>query len=254
MPKPGPFVFDSRSPRTHSACLTQEFIGQTITLEKPLFDQDIVTLMDFRCDQSEGIHFIYILPFSSREALIESTRISLFQCSKEFYKNAINLYLKENLGSVRFKIVAEEYGKIPMGKLEKFEEKYLGIGNNGGCIRASSGYAFNAIQKQAQSIAKKITNGESINTQNQIPATSSRFEKKLDSIFLMALAKQPKRASEYFIKISKRLEGDEFARFMSGNASKMVLLKLICALPIVPFLQAWFYTIRADINYGNNND
>ena len=35
-----------------------------ISGEGGTFDPSIATLMDFRCDQSRGIHFIYVLPFS----------------------------------------------------------------------------------------------------------------------------------------------------------------------------------------------
>ena len=59
-------VFDSRSPQVAHGGLTQEFVGQTIEVKKPLFNSGIVTLMDFRCDQSQGVHFIYILPFHPR--------------------------------------------------------------------------------------------------------------------------------------------------------------------------------------------
>ena len=47
-------VFDSRSPQVAHGGLTQEFVGQTIEVKKPLFNSGIVTLMDFRCDQSQG--------------------------------------------------------------------------------------------------------------------------------------------------------------------------------------------------------
>ena len=57
IPEPGPLVFDSRNPRMTSKGLSQEFIGQTVEVEKPTFDPQTVTLMDFRCDQSHGIHF-----------------------------------------------------------------------------------------------------------------------------------------------------------------------------------------------------
>ena len=32
-----------------------------------------LTLMDFNCDQKDSVHFFYLLPFSPKTALIETT-------------------------------------------------------------------------------------------------------------------------------------------------------------------------------------
>ena len=157
IPEPGLLVFDSRNPRVFAGGLTQEFIGQTIEAIKPIFNPEIVTLMDFRCDQQQGTHFIYILPFSSTCALVESTRISQFLCPSQYYKDAIKTYLNKRLNCIEYKIIAEEYGKIPMGQLAKHDSRYLGIGSNGNCLRKSSGYAFNSIQQQTQQLATQIS-------------------------------------------------------------------------------------------------
>ncbi len=253
IPKPGSLVFDSRTPKSQSGILIQEFIGQTVVSQEAIFDPNIATLMDFRCEQSKGIHFIYLLPFSSNEALVESTRISQFLCPKEFYKKQISTYLNTILHCSDFKIITEEYGKIPMGTLSKFDNNYLGIGANGGCLRKSSGYAFNAILRQSQKITEKIFNNQPINSQKQISNSFSIFEEILDSIFLMALIKQPQQAPEYFTKISARLKGSEFAQFMSGGTSLIILLKLIFSLPKIAFIKAFFYTIKGYLKSGNNN-
>ena len=253
IPEPGPLVFDSRSPRMSSRGLSQEFVGQTVEVEKPVFDPQTVTLMDFRCDQSHGIHFIYILPFSSKYALIESTRISKSPCPSYFYKQSIETYLKEKLGCIEYKIMAEEYGKIPMGTLRKHDKRYLGIGSNGNCLRKSSGYAFNAIQQQTKYVASQISKGKKISKQAHIPTAFSWLETTLDSIFLEALIEHPNKAPEYFTRISKMLTGDEFASFMSGKTRLIHLLKVIFSLPKVPFLKAWLLTIKANSYFGNNN-
>ncbi len=90
----GHLVFDSRPPKIPSNILLQHFEGFVVTSEKDVFDEEIVTLMDFRCDQSRGIHFIY-LPFSKRKALVESTMFSKTVENKEFYSDEISKYLKK---------------------------------------------------------------------------------------------------------------------------------------------------------------
>ena len=69
-------VFDSRPPRAPANAMLQHFVGLEVEVDKPVFDSDTAILMDFRVDQSHGLHFMYVLPFSSTCALIESTMFS----------------------------------------------------------------------------------------------------------------------------------------------------------------------------------
>ena len=54
----GDLVFDSRPPKFPSNVLLQHFEGFVVTSKKDVFDEKLVTLMDFRCDQSRGMHLI----------------------------------------------------------------------------------------------------------------------------------------------------------------------------------------------------
>ena len=72
----GNLIFDSRPPQIPSNILLQHFEGFIVNSKKDVFDDKTVILMDFRCDQSKGMHFIYLLPFSKKKALVESTMFS----------------------------------------------------------------------------------------------------------------------------------------------------------------------------------
>jgi lycopene beta-cyclase len=65
-------IFDSRPPKQKSGMMLQHFIGWEVRADPGSFDDKIAILMDFRCDQSRGMHFIYFLPFSNSDALVES--------------------------------------------------------------------------------------------------------------------------------------------------------------------------------------
>jgi lycopene beta-cyclase len=56
--------------------LNQSFIGWTIETEEDVFDEKTMTLMDFNRNQKDETRFIYVLPFSSRKALVEYTLFS----------------------------------------------------------------------------------------------------------------------------------------------------------------------------------
>ena len=56
--------------------LWQHFQGIEIETTKDIFDDDILNLMDFNCDQRNDVHFFYTLPFKKNKALIETTWLS----------------------------------------------------------------------------------------------------------------------------------------------------------------------------------
>ena len=86
-------TFDSRPPRASRNAMLQHFLGQEIEVDRPVFDDSTAILMDFRVDQSHGMHFIYLLPFSPTRALVESTSFSTKILEEEFYIDSINQYL-----------------------------------------------------------------------------------------------------------------------------------------------------------------
>ena len=62
-------LFDTRPPIVPSGSVLQHFRGIEITTKEEKFDPNIAILMDFRVDQSKGMHFMYLLPYSETEAL-----------------------------------------------------------------------------------------------------------------------------------------------------------------------------------------
>ena len=91
-------VLDSRPPKPLSGCMIQHFRGYEIVLKDAGFDPSIAILMDFRCDQSQGIHFIYCLPLSSTRALVESTLFSTKIEPPDYYDKSIRAYLSDVIG------------------------------------------------------------------------------------------------------------------------------------------------------------
>ena len=74
--------------------------------------------MDFRCDQSRGVHFIYYLPFTQRRALVESTLFSPSLAPEDFYDKAIKHYLANHLECTDYTVKRRERGVIPYGELK----------------------------------------------------------------------------------------------------------------------------------------
>ncbi|MDA9789729.1 lycopene cyclase family protein [Amylibacter sp.] len=229
-------VFDSRPPKFREGMMIQHFIGWEVEAPAGSFNDETAILMDFRCDQSRGVHFIYCLPFSDSKALIESTIFSPNVEPESFYETAISNWLSDFACVQNFEVVGVEKGAIPLGIMELHDTKINGIGSNCGAIRPSSGYAFSFIQKQISAAIFRTTTGEIL----KFVTPHKKVDLFMDRVFLSVLRNQPQIAQKIFSSLAARLNGDEFAQFLSGEATVMVRLKVIAAMPVWPFIRALF--------------
>ena len=231
--KTGDLVFDSRPPPVPEGMMLQHFLGLEVRSRHEIFDPDTAILMDFRVDQSRGMHFIYLLPFSATEALVESTLFTPSVCPADFYRREIATYLKSHFGLGSFETLRTERGVIPLGILPPRDPSLPGIGGNGGAIRPSSGYAFPFIQKQINRAIAATRNGHDLG----FAVPHRRVDLWMDAVLLTVLRHWPERAPELFLRMGRALDGDEFARFLSGEADWPLRLKVIMAMPKAPFLR-----------------
>ena len=117
--------------------LWQHFQGIEIETQKSIFDEEIINLMDFNCDQRNDVHFFYTLPFSKNKALVETTWLSdLEDQSLKDYDLQLENYIKNNLGIKNYKINFTEKGAIPLfSPTLRNNNKIINIGSAGGMTR-----------------------------------------------------------------------------------------------------------------------
>ena len=85
--------------------LWQHFKGIEIETSKNIFDDKVINLMDFNCDQRNHVHFFYTLPFSKTRALIETTWLSNLKDENLMdYDLQLGNYIKNNLGIKNYKV------------------------------------------------------------------------------------------------------------------------------------------------------
>ncbi len=223
--------------------LLQHFFGRTIRADRPVFDPTCPSLMDFRASQADGPHFVYLLPLSATEALVENTYLFPFQASPERHRREIADYLgrRYGLAAGSYEVIEEEAGAIPMtmgpGPLRS-TRRLTPIGLAGGAARPSSGYAFLRIQRQARRLAGRIASGEGPapgEARRSLGPPKYRF---FDAIFLRTLADRPELAPEIFRRMFERAEPSALVRFLSERSTAIDDLKIIRALPKGPFLAA----------------
>ncbi len=228
-------VYDSRPPSVRPNSLLQHFFGVEVNVRNPMSSQQIATLMDFRVDQSRGLHFIYVLPFSSTHVLVESTMISQSVEPRNWYRNAIERWLNEREIMVE-SYLSEEVGVIPMDEVIPCDKNIPTIGAASGALRRSSGYGFSYINQQASKLAQQIKHND-----YNVPNPISKPIVLMDSLFNRVMIEYPELGPSLFMRMAEALNGEQFARFMLGKATPYDWVRVIAAMPKVPFLKQLYH-------------
>ncbi len=235
-------VFDSR-PRPAppgGLSFSQRFFGQFVRTSAPAFDPSRCTLMDFRVSQRLGLRFVYVLPFSPTEALVENTYIQATNAAKvttEQHRQEISAYLADAYSLNEFSVQREEAGAIPM-TTQPFPKRDGGvffIGTAGGCSKPSSGYTFTRIQEQCRQIADAVQAGTLESFRETPPSNRYRF---FDTVFLQALQDDPGAFPGYFHRLFTRVPPDTLTAFLSETSTWTGDFRIIRSLPLQPFLTA----------------
>ena len=153
------FIFNSvPNLQTNEGSLWQHFSGVEIETKKEFFDDQIINLMDFDCEQGESVHFFYTLPYKKNKALIETTWLSkMTDSSEKNYDNKIKNYIEKRLNIKDYKITYKEQGAIPLFyPIDDQKKNTINIGTAGGMTRLSTGYTFLNIQQQSKYIRENI--------------------------------------------------------------------------------------------------
>jgi lycopene beta-cyclase len=236
----GNFVFNSTglfNPEiSEKNSLLQHFKGWVIKTETPFFNPEIGRLMDFRVSQTNGTTFMYVLPTSATEALIEYTLFTPTVLEKETYNTALKKYIKEELKIENYRISHEEFGVIPMS-LAKFEKNpgknIINIGTAGGFTKASSGYTFQFIQKDVAEIVTRLKLGKNLNT-------NTSFENKLytwyDRTLIDVLLSKKLTGKEIFTEIFQKNTPEKILAFLGNESTLLEDITIMTSLPIKPFL------------------
>lgn len=134
--------------------LHQHFIGWFIKSNEPVFTPDCATFMDFSVEQRGNTRFMYVLPTSETEALLEYTLFSKDLLPKEEYESEIQTYI-EKLGITNYELIEKEQGNIPMTCYPFWKnntKNILNIGAAGGWTKASTGYTFKSTVKKSKAL------------------------------------------------------------------------------------------------------
>ena len=232
------FIFNSvPNLQTNQESLWQHFSGVEIETKKEFFNDQIINLMDFDCDQRESVHFFYTLPYKKNKALIETTWLSkMTDSSEKNYDNQIKNYIEKRLNIKDYKITYKEQGAIPLFyPIDDQKKNTINIGTAGGMTRLSTGYTFLNIQEHSKYIRENIEN--IANVKKYKISTKYQF---LDEIFLRVLEKHPEKMSDIFFKMFKA-SPKTVIKFLSNKSNFFEDLSIILRMPKLTFIKALFY-------------
>ena len=229
----------SAPPAEGAAVLWQSFLGQEIEAAGPVFDPTVAEIMHFTQGDAGQILFHYLLPLSPTRALLEVTAFSPKPAGPDAFRAELNRFIDRRLEGRRYQLRREEHGILPMGlpaPEPSADPTYVRAGLMAGGARASSGYAFQRIQRWAENCAQSLAAGHG----PQPHAADGWVLRQMDALFLQVLRRQPELAPTLFLAMFRRVAPARLARFMSDQATWLDNLAVIAALPPGPFLRELF--------------
>lgn len=215
--------------------LQQHFIGWFIKSKEEVFDKNKVNFMDFSVEQRGNTRFMYVLPTSSTEALLEYTLFSKDLLPKEEYEKEIQDYIKK-LGITDYEIVEKEQGNIPMTSYKFWKhntKNIINIGSVGGWTKASTGYTFKNTTKKSKELVELLSKESDFR----------KFHKTdkfwfYDLLFLDVLFKRNDLGSTVFSALFKKGNPTLIFKFLDEETTFWEDLKVIWKCPKGLFVNA----------------
>ncbi len=235
-------LFDSRPPvPLEPTDWVQHFAGWEVQSSTPCFEPHRVELMAFE-PHASGIHFIYCLPYSPCQALVESTWISRANVSAQA-EVELKSALQDRWGCVDYEITFREQGALPL--LPSFSaghQNVTRIGRAGGTLRAATGYSFCATLQQtsglAASMAQHLRLGNPLMAWQAPVFQNHAMDQWMDGVLFRVLERDWMVAPDYFLALFEHVPEQQLVRFLQGQASWLDRLAVMKALPPWPFMRA----------------
>jgi lycopene beta-cyclase len=222
--------------------LIQHFTGWEIKTKDYLFDPETALLMDFDTEQTGGLTFFYLLPFSENSALVEYTIFSDHLLEKDTYNSAIRNYLFERFGlkSDQYSISRKEHGAIPMEDRKTpryYNKRVLNLGINGGITKPTTGYTFTRAHQHSKEIVSCLNQGK-----QPSPYSGSPYRFRVYDIMLLYLLKHdPVNSRSIFHNLFKYNRIEQVLHFLDEKTTFTEDLEIFSTLPYTPFFRSIYH-------------
>lgn len=241
------FVFDSRitedflNKKDNYTIINQHFKGWIIETEKAVFSPEMFTMMDYRLKDGQQTTFTYVLPFSTKKALVEFTYFTEKVVNEQTYDHYLKQYILDFLKIENYEVLEVETGIIPMTDFP-FEhynsERITKIGTAAGWVKGSTGYSFKHTEKKVSKIIEnlKCNDRASKNLNNK----KHQF---YDAIFLKVLKDENDKGEWIFEQFYSKNSISGMFNFLDEESSFLEELKIMHSLFSFSFIKAFFKTL-----------
>jgi lycopene beta-cyclase len=215
------------------------FTGWRVRCDRPVFAPDTPTLFDFRTPQVGGARFVYVLPDDRHSALVELTEfVPRHACPPEPAQRAGALrdYLDDVLDAGGYETTHTESAVLPLRVRPPVRRtgRVLAIGAHGGLVKASTGYAYQRIQRDSAAIAASLA-------RHGHPFAGARPRRRyrlLDAVLLEVLDRDPGQLERAFARLFFANPAERVLRFLDEETRVPDELRLVASLPPGPYLRA----------------
>ncbi|WP_158221230.1 FAD-dependent oxidoreductase [Kineosporia sp. R_H_3] len=228
----------ARGPRPAGAGHRMRFTGWEVRTYRNAFDPDVAVLCDARLPGGRAA-FVHVLPQDRRTALVEHTAYVPPGVPGPIPAEAgqeLTAYLRGVLAAGRFRVGRVEHGTIDLRPRAPHRRgrRVLAVGAAGGLVRASSGYGFGAIQRDAAAVVRSLVeHGHPF----AVPHRPWRH-RWLDAVFLRALAREPAVLGPAFVAMFGGDDPLRVLRFLDDGTTWADDARLVRGLPVRPFMRA----------------
>lgn len=215
----------------------QHFKGWVIETEEEVFNPEEFVMMDFRIKHQDTTSFTYILPFSSRKALVEFTFFSPEIVDEAIYEKRLKEYISNILGVSSFEIRETEKGVIPMSDYPFHTmnaDRHMRIGTAGSWVKPSSGYSFKNSERKARQIVANLKSGKS-------PASNiiKRRHRLYDTLFLDQLYRNNQQGESLFTTMYTSNDVQSIFRFLDEETTFQEEIAIMKTFTPWPFIGAF---------------
>jgi lycopene beta-cyclase len=229
----GSWVFDSRfrlaafrpDPRRYRY-LKMQFLGWEIETEGAHFDPGRPIFLDFRTSQGGclpggDMRFMYVLPYSPREALVEHVACAdnmLEQLDAAEQQRALESYIHDELCVGQYRIVAREHGVSPMTDYtfpRRTGRHIMSIGVPAGMLKPATGFAFMRIQRDSAAIVRSVVrHGHPF----EVPRPRSIY-RLCDSLLLYGMSRHGRRMGSVLSALFKYGSAERILGFLDERGA-----------------------------------
>ena len=242
-------VFDSRPPVINEVIgqtVWQSFQGWKVEFDNPIFRPETMRLMDFNIPQNGFTQFMYQLPTSETEALIEMTRFGKELLPEDLAKDQLRNYLLTFNESYRIHDI--ENGVLPMSQnAEQYHRssKVISTGSRAGKLKSTTGYAFKNMYAHAKELVLNEALNKTTNAWFGLPSRGGGRFAYYDFLLLFIMKFRPQWGKSIFTRLFRVMPTEEVFNFLDEKSRVGWEIRMFLKLNKLKFLWSVLFSSLA---------